>query len=185
MKLTDYVVQERGEEFSRDCLHRPLFPVNMRLFHSSPHYHRHILDILGYMAWHLGQKWEDYISNVDGGTFGISCANLGMAYNIIGFRREGASPAFMINPVIIESSMRMTRTMSNCGSIRLKGKIPIDRHTWVVVEYYTVEGKKVEERFTNKEAGFTIQHEIDHNNGILITDRFKEQGGKQEVIDKL
>lgn len=184
MKNSDYMVQMREPEFDRDCLRRKLFQVNMRLFKSSLQYNKHILDILDYMTWCMKQRWEDYQSNPKGGTYGISCANMGMAYNIIGWRIEDTYH-FMINPKVIEKSDNLILTNSNCGSIKYKEKIPVLRPGWVVVEYYTALGEFVTEKFTGKQAGFTIQHEIDHNNGILISDRYLEQGGDPDVLRKL
>ena len=89
MRNYDYIVQEREPEFDRSVLHRKLFPVNMRLFASSAPYRTHILGIISYMEWVMSQTWEDYQSNPDGGTYGISGANLGIPYNIIGFKVKG------------------------------------------------------------------------------------------------
>ncbi len=180
---SDYVVQMREPEFDRDCLRRPLFKVNMRLFKSSQRYREHIQGIIKYMVWILGQQWDDYQSNGNG-TFGISCANLGMAYNIIGYR-DGDTLEFMINPTIAHQSDKMIETKSNCGSIKFKEKIPVMRPAWVIVDYYDINGNFKTKRFTGKECGFTIQHEIDHNNGILITDRFIDQGGDPRLLDSI
>ena len=184
MKNSDYMVQMREPEFDIQCLRRPLFPVNMRLFGSSEQYKSHILGIIDYMTWSMNQRWEDYQSNPNGGTYGISCANLGMAYNIIGWKHEDQY-RFMLNPVIAEYSKKMITTKSNCGSIKYKEKIPVNRPSWVTVNYYDLEGNEKKEKFTGKQAGFTIQHEIDHNIGILITDRFLEQGGNPKILENL
>lgn len=91
----------------------------------------------------------------------------------------------MINPEIIERSVDMVETKSNCGSIKYKKKIPVRRHAAIRVEYYNSFGTRMVEEFTAKNGGFTIQHEIDHNLGILISDRFLEQGGDPKVLEKL
>jgi peptide deformylase len=184
MLNSDYMVQMREPEFDRQCLRRELFPVNMRLFQSSDWYKKHIEGIIDYMKWSMSQRWKDYQSNPAGGTYGISCANLGMAYNIIGWRKNDDFE-FMINPKIVESSTELFETKSNCGSIKYKEKIPVKRPKWVVVEYYDVSGVLQKNKFTGKEAGYTIQHEIDHNLGILISDRFVEQGGNPEFLNTI
>jgi len=66
---------------------------------------------------------------------------------------------------------------SNCGSLNLEESIPVERHESVTVKYYPfpIEGEEyaaefhlpIVETFTSG----TIQHEIEHNNGILITDK--------------
>jgi peptide deformylase len=134
----------------------------------------------------MEQRWEDYASNPNGGTYGISCANLGMAYNIIGFGTEGNRKRFLINPEIIDAEkIELTTTKSNCGSLHLKEKIPVNRPKWVTVRFYDINGELHEETFTGKTGGYTVQHEIDHCNGILITDRFIEQGGDPKLLEKL
>lgn len=201
MKNYDYVVQERQPEFDRDCLHRKLFSVNMRLFHASEWYHNQIRDLLRHLAWILQQKWEDYGSAPDGGKYGISGANLGIPYNVIGFWADksvcdrtswgacpddkGRVPVVMINPVIEARSQEMVETKSNCGSIKFKEKIPVRRHRWVDVSWHDAKGTRHTKRFTGKTGGFTIQHEVDHNLGILITDRYLEQGGDPKLLETL
>jgi len=189
MKNSDYVVQEREPEFDRDCLHRPLFAVNMRLYSANQRYRDHIRGVLSYMDWILYQKWEDYASAKDGGKFGISGANLGIPYNIIAFRTKNEKGLVvhrcMINPRILGVSKDLVETMSNCGSIKFKQKIPIKRHTWIEVEYYDWKGELKKEKLTTKEGAFTIQHEVDHNNGILITDRYIQQGGDKGLLERI
>lgn len=184
MKNSDYIIQEREPEFDRDLLHRKSFAVNMRLFYTSKFYRKHIEDIFDYMAWSMEQKWEDYQSNPAGGTYGISGANLGIPYNIIAYKNKGTL-RFMINPKIIEFSDKMVETKSNCGSIKYKEKITVKRYAVVMVEYFNMYGVRIVEEFTAKNGGFTIQHEIDHSNGILITDRFIEQGGDPKTLENL
>ncbi len=180
MKISDYMVQMNEPEFDRDCLQRKLFSVNMRLFETSEYYKNHILGIIEYMKWAMSQRWEDYESNPNGGTFGISCANLGMAYNIIGWRVENSFD-FMINPKIKEASKEMVLTQSNCGSLKLKEKIPVMRHKWIFVSYYDIKGKFQYRQIDGKNSGFTIQHEIDHNLGILITDKNVESKDAKQL----
>ena len=178
----DYIVQEREPEFDRTVLHRKLFPVNMRLFASSAPYRQHILGVISYMEWVMAQQWEDYQSNPDGGTYGISGANLGIPYNIIGFKVKGGGMRYMINPQIIEHSNDQGETKSNCGSIKLLAKIPVKRHKWIKVKFYDVNGIEREEKLTAKTGAYTVQHEVDHCLGVLITDRYLKQGGDPVLL---
>jgi peptide deformylase len=91
----------------------------------------------------------------------------------------------MINPKIIKASEKMISTKSNCGSIKYREKITVKRHASIEVRYYDLEGNHWDETFTGKNGGFTIQHEIDHNNGIMITDRYLEQGGDPKLLEKI
>lgn len=74
----------------------------------------------------------------------------------------------MINPKIIKSGPGFTQyEYSNCGSLLLKEPIRVWRHPRIVVNYFNRDGVSCQTE------GYlpTVQHEIDHNNGILITDR--------------
>jgi len=184
MNNTDYVVQQNAiNEYDNECLRRQLFKVNMRLFHSSKGYRQLITNTIEYMEWTMRQKWDDYRSTSDGGTHGVSGANLGIPYNIIGYR-VGKSNFIhvMINPIIVNHSDDMVETKSNCGSLHLKEKIPVFRYSWIVVEFYDRHGKFIKQKFPGKEGGFTIQHEVDHNNGVLITDRYIEQNEDSSLV---
>ncbi len=78
MLLTDYSVQYRWDhEFDKTILRRELFPVNMRIYHTSETYRKLIHDIADYMVHHIRQTYEDY-----GTPKGISGANLAIPFNI-------------------------------------------------------------------------------------------------------
>jgi peptide deformylase len=62
-------------------------------------------------------------------------------------------------------------TDSNCGSIRLEKPIKVGRYAEIEVEWYDEEGKFHKEWRNIETGSLTIQHEIDHNLGILITER--------------
>ncbi len=168
MKITDYVAQIENKQ-DEVYLKSVLPPVCMHLFHSSRRYNSLIMNIISYMDWEMNQKWEDYGSNTDGGTYGISGANLAIPFNIIGYRNDGSNH-FMINPVILSLGGELVDVLSNCGSIRLAEKIKVSRHTEIIVNYFNMDGTEHEELFRRKDGSFTIQHEVDHNLGILITD---------------
>jgi peptide deformylase len=171
LKCSDYMVQDLDpEEFDRTILHRRLFPVNMRLFKSSGIYRQVIMDAVNYMDQQLKVTYEDYSAPQ-----GVSGANLGLPWNIIAFKLKG-NIKFMINPVITSKSPEMIETFTNCGSLRLSEKIKVLRHRIIDVAYYDLKGHKcIETKISRMEGGFTIQHEVDHNLGITILDRNKEQ----------
>jgi len=169
LNITDYVVQDLMEgEYDKSILHIPLFPVNMRLFHTSPQFHSLIMQVIAYMKFKLQNKFAGYSQ-----PRGISGANLGIPWNIIGYRIN-SKIHFMINPVVKNRSVETEMRSSNCGSVRLKDNIFVERHIWVDVEYYDVEGVLHMDRFYGADGGYTIQHEIENNLGILITDKNKE-----------
>ena len=165
VKIEDNLVQNLEAE--DDCLHRLLFNVNMRLFTSNELYRKTILDVCDYMKLVMTQEYENYPKLA-----GLSCANIGFPFNIIALPKNDEI-VYMLNPSITKMSKQTRVVSSNCGSLNLKEKISVTRREWVDVSYYDIFGRHNVERFTIAEGGATIQHEIDHNKGILITDTSK------------
>ena len=56
--------------------------------------------------------------------------------------------------------------------------IPIERATWIKVQYTTLTGTKIESKLTGFPAR-VFQHELDHLDGILITDRKSKEIGSR------
>lgn len=105
----------------------------------------------------------------------MSSANAGLSFNIIGITRNRETTKeycqIMINPEILEYSGPVVKSQSNCGSLTLDEPIEIQLPSNVKVRYYDESGKEHVKKFDREHCSLTVQHEIDHNNGILITDR--------------
>lgn len=172
MNSSDYLTHIKNDE---DCvyLQSTLFPVNIRLFKSSPTYKKIILDQCNYIRTLALTTMEGYKK-----PHGMSAANAGLSFNIIGVVKNrnklNEYCDIMINPKIIDRSIETVDAISNCGSITLNKSITIKRFEKIVVEWFDETGKQLLNVFTRESNGFTIQHEIDHNNGILITDHINE-----------
>ena len=169
-----YIVQARTSgEYDTDILHRKGFDVNMRLFRRSSKYRSIVLDIIQYMGKLAELDFTDYDE-----LSGISGANIGIPLNIIGVRAtKDMEPGivkdtmvFMINPKIVDNSTETRVVKSNCGSLRLPEKVEVERCRWVEVTYLDLTGAEKTVKFDGA-MGSTIQHEIEHNLGVLITDR--------------
>lgn len=172
--ICNHIVQNGSKE--DEVLHKKGFDVNMNLFKTSPRYKGIISFIINHMWDLLRINFPDY-----GKIRGISGANVGVPFNIVaikvtegaekscGGKKEG-STFFMINPRITSKSRETKTVRSNCGSIRLPKKIGVKRHEWIRVVYYDTMGKRRIGKFDGS-FGSTIQHEIDHNLGVLITDK--------------
>lgn len=157
LKHTDVctILNEGGVD--RDILTRENFDVNMRLFDTSPGYHRVVLAAALYIRLMATTTREGYKK-----PHGFSGANAGIPFRIIAL----ADGTVMLNPRIVEGSGRK-KSMSNCGSLVLDKPIKIVRYRTVEVEYYDMDGRR------QSMSGYlpTVQHEIDHCDGLLITDR--------------
>lgn len=165
MHHSDYCTHIKNPE-DKDILTRRLFDVNMRLFETSKEYRNIINSICQYLIWWAKTPKDGYKM-----PHGVSGANAGISFNIIAVNR-GEFPNIMINPKILKSYGKKIESESNCGSLTLEAPIKILRDEFVDIEYFTIAGnKKIERKIGREQAGFTIQHEIEHNLGILITDR--------------
>lgn len=168
-KHSDYITHISNKE-DIPYLKGKHFPVNMRLFRTSVEYKIIILHMCNYIRKLCLEEKEGYKK-----PHGMSSANAGLAFNIIGIARERGTPRaycqIMINPTIQEYYGDIEETASNCGSLTLETPIVVQRSQNVRVCWYDEEGNKHCNVFQKENGGFTIQHEVDHNNGILITDR--------------
>lgn len=150
-------------------LRTKLLDVNMRLYRANEDYAGVVMEACKHITNHCLEKLEGY--KLPHGTSG---ANLGIPWNIIGIAMnrgaENATCLIMINPRII-SRWGERISDSNCGSIRLPAPIKVKRSEEIHASWFSTEGTRLDGHFYPDTGSFTIQHEIDHNNGILITDR--------------
>ena len=154
----------------RDILTRRLFDVNMRLFNNNEGYRNLVLHCCEYIRIGAETEKEGYSK-----PYGFSGANAGVPFNII----ATADGTVFINPKIVETSWNMVETLSNCGSLLLPEPIKIKRYANVKVTYFDIMGNQ--RSISGRLA--TLQHEIDHNNGILITDRATEAIDVARLLD--
>jgi len=151
-------------------LRNVLPPVNIRLFNSSPGYKKVILACCEHLREIALMEFSDYSK-----PYGISGANVAIPFNIIGLvgmrKLSSAFVRIMINPTISRTSSQHGKreTLTNCGSIRLEHPITVLRWKTVLVNWYNEDGVYRSKWFSDGEAA-TIQHEILHNKGVLITD---------------
>lgn len=76
----------------------------------------------------------------------------------------------LINPEIIKASPDMETILDGCLSLpEWYGEV--SRSTWVTVEYQDLHGKRHRIRKAEGLLSHALQHEIDHLNGILYTER--------------
>ena len=168
LKHSDYITHINNEE-DNVYLKSKHFPVNMRLFKTSEQYKNIILQQCNYIRELCLDIKKGYKK-----PHGMSSANAGLAFNIIGITKNRLQDneycKILINPRIVEYMGDLVETTSNCGSITLDKPIKLTRNSEIIVNYFDEKGNEFVELFTRETGVFTIQHEVDHNNGILITD---------------
>lgn len=72
-----------------------------------------------------------------------------------------------INPMILEASDDLVSGLEECPSLPLL-VAQVDRNSSIKVEYMNLEGEYIQEEFKDFPAQ-VFQHEVDHLNGILMT----------------
>lgn len=89
-------------------------------------------------------------------------------------------PIVVINPTILSHSDEMVKGWEGCLSIPgIRGNVP--RYKAIEAEYYTHEGMKVRQEFSDFIARI-FQHEYDHLEGIVIFDRLEST--RDIIMDK-
>lgn len=108
------------------------------------------------------------IADFRGHIFGLGLAapQIGYGQRIIALKNSYGDYQIMINPKIIEQKWLVPWT-EKCLS--LNGRHFLKRYFWTRVQYQDIEGSDHEEIIIGPKAAI-LQQEIDHLNGILISD---------------
>lgn len=120
---------------------------------------------------------------------GLSAIQVGIPKRLfIAWSEKSRKFLTFINPKIVWRSKRLLLGMS--GTNRLEGclSIPnvwglVKRHQVIKISYQTLSGQTLTRRFRGF-LGIICQHEFDHLEGILFTDRVLEQKGKMFELKK-
>jgi peptide deformylase len=79
----------------------------------------------------------------------------------------------LINPEIVKLSNDEVMRQEGCLSLPgWYGDVP--RASWVTVDYQDIDGKRHRLRKAGGLLGWAIQHEVDHLDGILFTERIRD-----------
>lgn len=167
--IQDWLTHVDNKE-DNEYLRIPLTNVNMRLFRVNESYRKIILACCDHISHIALAGFEGYKL-----PHGTSAANAGIAFNIISIvKNRGLPSAYtwtMLNPEITRRWGRRIETSSNCGSIRLAEPIIVKRDEFIEFNWFDQKGFAQISVADPDTGSFTIQHEVDHNNGILIIDR--------------
>lgn len=83
--------------------------------------------------------------------------------------KYGSSQLVMLNPTIIRRGNEMAKAEEGCLSIPGK-KIRVNRNKLITVRWMDLNGETQEAKMRNNDAR-CVQHEMDHLDGILITEK--------------
>lgn len=121
---------------------------------------------------------------------GLSAPQIGKSIKLfICFDKEVKSPLVFVNPTITFKSKALTNdpavedaALEGCLSVpEIYGLVK--RSKTIKIKWQDLKGKIQEKEFSDF-FSTVVQHEYDHLEGILFTDRVKEQGGKLYKLEK-
>ncbi|MBI3336362.1 peptide deformylase [Candidatus Peregrinibacteria bacterium] len=107
----------------------------------------------------LDRKWSLF-------GLGLAAPQIGYSTRIIGIKRSYGDYQIMINPEVVEQKWSVP-FVSTCFS--LKGLHVLRRNLWMKVRYTDIKNNGHEEIFRWGRAT-VLQQEIDHINGVLVSD---------------
>ena len=124
----------------------------------------------------LSESMLAYVKNPKHGGIGLAAPQVGINKRIIiaGLPKTHDDETYpiviMINPVILSKSAETSVDEEGCLSLPwLRGNVV--RSNNIEVEWIDIKGKKMRKNITGFGAK-VVQHEIDHLDGILISDKF-------------
>lgn len=123
----------------------------------------------------LAEDMVKYIKNSDNGWVGLAAPQVWVNKRLIvvslmkTYDDENFRTIALINPEIIEHSEEKCSESEGCLSVPGESG-DVERWNWIKVNFLDIEWKKYSLHLTDLAARI-VQHEIDHLDGILFTDR--------------
>lgn len=125
----------------------------------------------------IGKEMVKYIKNPLNGGVGLAAPQVWYSKRMLvatllkNWEDEYAKTLLMMNPRIIEKSKEMTKEVEEwCLSVPKGKRGYVLRHSQIKVEFFDENMKKQSLRLSGI-ASVIVQHEIDHLDGILYTDK--------------
>lgn len=124
----------------------------------------------------LGESMLTYIKNPKNNGIGLAAPQVGTNKRMVvvwlpqGQDDEEYPIVLMVNPTILRKSAETEVGEEGCLSLpNVRGNVA--RSLWVEAQWLDIKGKKIKKMITGFGAK-VIQHEIDHLDGVLISDKF-------------
>ena len=123
----------------------------------------------------LAESMVKHIKNPDNGWVGLAAPQVWVNKRLIvvslmkDYEDENYKTVAMVNPEILEHSENKVSEAEGCLSVPGESG-DVKRWEWIKVAFIDPEGRKYAMRLENLAARI-VQHEIDHLDGILFTDK--------------
>lgn len=115
----------------------------------------------------LADTLDDWVGRTGYGR-GIAAPQIGVGQRLVYLSLD--RPWVLVNPIIVARSESTWEPWDACLSFSLAFFCRVRRHTWVEVEYQSMDGEPQRVR-AEGELAELLQHEIDHLDGLLAVDR--------------
>ena len=113
----------------------------------------------------------------DAGGYGLAANQVGSDKSILVYRMPGTNDySTLINPVIMARNGKVTSRGEGCLSIP-DAYFDVKRYKQIKVEALNADGEFGGMRTKSKKVAKILQHEIDHLDGVLFTDKGKAVRG--------
>jgi len=139
---------------------------NPRLYESSAPFAKEELDGLDSIVRCLHDTMMDF-RNEWGAGRAIAAPQLGELKQIVYVNID--EPLVLLNPKIVDRSKEMIELWDDCMSFPHL-LVKVKRHRRITVEYRDTDWKRIRAEYKDDESEL-LQHEIDHLNGVLATQR--------------
>lgn len=126
----------------------------------------------------LAETMLKYIKNPDNGWVWLAAPQVGINKRLIvvslmrDYEDENYRTIALVNPEIIENSWVKCTETEGCLSVPWETG-EVERWTWVVVNFLDIEGRRYSLKLEGLAARI-VQHEIDHLDGVLFTDKVEK-----------
>lgn len=121
----------------------------------------------------LAERMVRTVSDSTVGGVGLAAPQVGINKAVVVVQRaDKPGEPFEVYPniSIVDNSEEIVISNEACLSVPGK-RGDVDRYTAIVIEYYSIKDKAVVRDTINSFASVIFQHEVDHLDGILYTDR--------------
>lgn len=103
---------------------------------------------------------------------GMAAPQIGYNKRIVILKKSYRNYQVMVNPEILGKKWVLP-SLEQCYSLKNRGRYLLLRYFWLKVKYQDLKGKYHQEVIIGPRA-YTMQQEIDHIDGILISDKGKK-----------
>ena len=124
----------------------------------------------------LAKRMVETVTNPQVDGVGLAAPQIGINRRVVAvqrFDKEGEPFEVYPNISIIETSEELAPGKEGCLSVPNQ-RHEVMRHTWVTIQYYSLDAHKVVQERIEGFTAVIFQHEVDHLGGVLYIDRVQQ-----------